>query len=252
MVQARAFVVGSLRRVPQPDPDPGLGDGPLVIFDNDGVLVDSERLANQILADLLTGYGVPTTRDQAIRRYMGTTMAGVRRVVEDSSGRPLPADFEQRYHEGLFAGFRSGLLEAVPGVVAVLDDLERQGVPYCVASSGTHERIRLALGVVGLLDRFGRRIFSAEDVVHGKPAPDLFLHAAARSGGIEPERCIVIEDSPAGVTAARAAGMRVVGFAAMTPAARLRSAGADVVVAKMDEVPAVLGSFLSGAGQTGA
>ena len=195
----------------------------LVIFDNDGVLVDSEGLANQVLADLLTSYGYPVTRDEAVRRFMGTTMAGVRATVEEASGAPLPADFEQRYHDGLFAGFRSGL-QPVPGVVAVLDDLERRGVPFCVASSGTHERIRLALSIVGLLDRFGDRIFSADDVARGKPAPDLFLHAAARSS-TPPERCVVVEDSPAGVTAARAAGMRVVGYAAMTPAARLADTG---------------------------
>jgi HAD superfamily hydrolase (TIGR01509 family) len=191
---------------------------------------------------------------------MGTTMAGVRAAVEDETGAPLPADFEQRYHDGLFAGFRSGL-QPVPGVVAVLDDLERRGVPYCVASSGTHERIRLALSIVGLLDRFGDRIFSAEDVARGKPAPDLFLHAAARSS-TPPERCVVVEDSPAGVAAARTAGMRVVGYAAMTPVARLSDtgagagagAGADVVVTSMTDLLAALGladTYAPGRRQTG-
>jgi HAD superfamily hydrolase (TIGR01509 family) len=230
----------------------------LVIFDNDGVLVDSEGLANQVLADLLTSYGYPVTRDESVRRFMGTTMAGVRATVEDEIGAPLPADFEQRYHDGLFAGFRSDL-QPVPGVVAVLDDLERRGVPFCVASSGTHERIGLALSIVGLLDRFGDRIFSADDVARGKPAPDLFLHAAARMS-TPPERCVVVEDSPAGVTAARAAGMRVVGYAAMTPAARLADtgagagAGADVVITSMADLPAALGlagTYAPGGRQTG-
>jgi HAD superfamily hydrolase (TIGR01509 family) len=214
----------------------------LVVFDNDGVLVDSEPLANQVLAGLLTEYGYPVTRDEAVRRFMGSTMARVRTRVEAAMERPLPADLEQRYHDELFAGFRSGL-QPVPGVAEVLDGLERAGVPFCVASSGTHERIRLALSMVGLLDRFDDgRIFSADDVVHGKPAPDLFLLVAAKLG-VAPERAVVVEDSPTGVVAARAAGMIVVGYAAMTPEERLVEAGADAVVITMVDLPGVLGSF---------
>lgn len=210
----------------------------LVIFDNDGVLVDSERLANTALAEILTDAGVPTTLDEAVQRYMGGTLAGVRAKVEPDLGRPLPTDFEHRYHEMLFARFAAGL-EPVPGVPAVLDMLDATGRPYCVASSGTHERIRLALKTVGLLDRFPEeRIFSAEDVAHGKPAPDLFLHVAAALG-VAPDSCVVVEDSPAGVEAARAAGMAVVGYAAMTPSARL--AAADQVISSMAELPAALG-----------
>lgn len=210
----------------------------LVVFDNDGVLVDSERLANGVLAGLLTEWGLATTVEDSIRRYMGGTLARVRASVEGETGRRLPDDFEERYHEGLFAGFRNGL-EAVAGVGEVLDELEGLGVPCCVASSGTHERIRLALSTVGMLDRFGGdRIFSAEDVAHGKPAPDLFLLAAERLG-VKPDRCVVVEDSPTGVEAARAAGMHVVGFAAMTPAERLSAA--DAVVTAMPElVPALV------------
>ncbi|MGH9212521.1 MAG: HAD family hydrolase, partial [Acidimicrobiales bacterium] len=192
----------------------------LVIFDNDGVLVDSEPLANQVLADLLTACGYPTTFDDAVARFMGGTIASVRTTVEAETAAALPPDFEDRYHAALFASFDAGL-RPVPGVPVVLDQLERQGVPFCVASSGTHERIRRALSTTGLRGRFPeQRIFSADDVARGKPAPDLFLWAAARMR-VPADRCLVVEDSPAGVAASKAAGMTVVGYAAMTPPARL-------------------------------
>jgi HAD superfamily hydrolase (TIGR01509 family) len=207
----------------------------LLIFDNDGVLVDSERLANGILADLLTEAGLPYTFEQAVHEFMGGSLTRVRASAEPRLGRPLPADFEDRYHARLFEGFAR--LQPVPGVPELLDALDRAGTPYCVASSGTHERIRNALTSVGLYQRFEGRVFSAQDVEHSKPAPDLFLHAAD-STGTDPERCAVVEDSPLGVEAARAAGMYVIGFAAMTPAERL--AAADVVVDEMGALPELL------------
>ena len=207
----------------------------LVIFDNDGVLVDSERLANGILADLLTEAGLPYTLEQAVHEFMGGTLARVRASAEPRLGHPLPADFEERYHARLFEGFAR--LEPVAGVPEVLDALDQAGTPYCVASSGTHERIRTALTSVGLYQRFEGRVFSAQDVEHGKPAPDLFLHAAG-SIGTDPARCVVVEDSPLGVEAARAAGMNVIGYAGMTPAERL--AGADAVIDKMGALPGLL------------
>ncbi|MGD9695399.1 MAG: HAD family hydrolase [Thermoleophilia bacterium] len=208
----------------------------LVVFDNDGVLVDSERLANTILAELLTDAGLPYTPDESIRDFMGGSMASARRLAEAKLGRPLPADLEDRYHRRLFDGFAT--LRAVDGVGDVLDDLDARGIPYCVASSGTHRRIRTALGAVGFLARFEGRIFSSEDVRHGKPAPDLFLLAAA-SLGAAPRDCAVVEDSPLGVAAAKAAGMRALGFAAMTDPARLEAA--DAVFRRMADLPALLG-----------
>lgn len=207
----------------------------LVIFDNDGVLVDSERLANGILADLLTEAGLPYTLEQAVHEFMGGTLARVRASAEPRLGHPLPPDFEERYHARLFEGFAR--LEPVTGVPEVLDALDQAGTPYCVASSGTHDRIRTALTSVGLYQRFEGRVFSAQDVEHGKPAPDLFLHAAG-SIGTDPARCVVVEDSPLGVEAARAAGMNVIGYAGMTPAERL--AGADAVIDKMGALPGLL------------
>jgi HAD superfamily hydrolase (TIGR01509 family) len=208
----------------------------LVIFDNDGVLVDSERLANGILAALLTEAGLPYTLEQAVHEFMGGSLARVRTAAEDRLGTPLPTDFEDRYHQRLFEGFAD--LVAIDGVARVLDELDAAGTAYCVASSGDHERIRTALTAVSLYERFQGHVFSAQDVAHGKPAPDLFLHAAAAMG-VEPAGCLVVEDSPLGVEAARAAGMRVVGYAGMTPAERL--AGADVVIDKMGALTGLFG-----------
>jgi HAD superfamily hydrolase (TIGR01509 family) len=206
----------------------------LVIFDNDGVLVDSEWHANGILADLLCEAGLPSTREGCIAEYMGSSMGRVREIAERRLGRALPADLEDRYHDRLFEAFRTRLT-AVPGVTEALGDID---TPTCVASSGTHERIRLALTTTGLLPRFDGRIFSAQDVAHGKPAPDLFLHAAATLG-IRPHRCAVVEDSPLGVEAANRAGMTAFGFARMTPANRLRDAGGGVF-SSMDQLPRLL------------
>jgi HAD superfamily hydrolase (TIGR01509 family) len=207
----------------------------LVIFDNDGVLVDSERLANGILAELLTEAGLPYTLDEAVRDFMGGSMVLMRQLAEARLGSPLPADLEDRYHQRLFDGFAQ--LQAVSGVAAVLDHLDSTGTTYCLASSGTHRRIRTALTAVGFWDRFEGRIFSSEDVRHGKPAPDLFLHAAATMG-VKPVECVVVEDSPLGVAAANAAGMKVFGFAAMTPVEKL--ATADAIFHDMAALPALI------------
>jgi len=194
----------------------------LVIFDNDGVLVDSESIANRILAEQLTGYGLEVDWHDCVERYLGNTLGRVRILVEAELGHPIPADFESRYRQTVYP-LLAAEVEAVPGVAAVIDALADDGVMTCVASSGLHERIRLTLTRAGLIDRFGDRLFSAEDVGVGKPEPDLFLHASATLG-IEPARCAVVEDATAGVQAANAAGMTAFGYAALTPARLLEGA----------------------------
>jgi len=205
----------------------------LVIFDNDGVVVDSELLANRVLSDLLTEHGHPTTLEESIRDYLGGTLAGVRSIIRNRSGSDLPADFDDSYHERLFEAFATDL-KPVPGIQAVLEGLE---VPYCLASSGTFDRIVRSLTITGLLDYFGDRIFSAEHVARGKPAPDLFLRAASTMR-VPSSRCVVIEDSANGVAAARGAGMTVLGFTALTPAERLGDA--DARFSTMDELLSLL------------
>ena len=196
----------------------------LVIFDNDGVLVDSEPISNRLLAAYLTELGHPTTYEDSIRDYMGSAMHRVHDLVLERTGQRLPDDFDDVFHARVFAAFEREL-KPVAGVVDVLEKLTADEVPYCVASSGSHERIRVGHRTTGL-DRWfdDARIFSSQDVGRGKPAPDLFLYAAERLG-VTPEKCVVVEDSPLGVQAAVAAGMGVYGFTAMTQAAKLAGAG---------------------------
>ncbi|MHC5902479.1 HAD family hydrolase [Streptomyces sp. S6] len=192
----------------------------LVIFDNDGVLVDSEPISNRLLAEYLTEVGHPTSYEESIRDYMGSAMHRIHELVFERTGERLPEEFDEVFHSRVFAAFEREL-KPVAGIVEVLERLAAEGVPYCVGSSGSHERIRVGHRVAGLAGFFGEgRVFSAQDVGKGKPAPDLFLYAAERMG-VVPGRCVVVEDSPLGVRAGVAAGMDVVGFTGMTPAERL-------------------------------
>ncbi|MBQ0828928.1 HAD family hydrolase [Streptomyces tagetis] len=195
----------------------------LVLFDNDGVLVDSEPISNRLLAGYLTELGHPTSYEESLRDYMGAALHRVHDLVRERTGQRLPEEFDDVFHRRVFTAFEREL-EPVPGVDGVLGKLAADQVPYCVASSGSHRRIRVGHRRTGL-DRWfdDERVFSSEDVGRGKPAPDLFLHAARRMG-VPPERCVVVEDSPLGVQAAVAAGMDVYGFTAMTPAERLTGA----------------------------
>ena len=183
----------------------------LVIFDNDGVVVDSELLANGVLAALLTELGHPTTLEQSIATYLGGTVAGVRAIVEARSGASLPGDFEDTYHRARLRRLRR---RARPRARDPHGARGHWPPRTAWPRRGQRQRIVRSLTVTGLLGFFEDRIFSAEDVAHGKPAPDLFLHTASRMG-TAPGRCVVVEDSTNGVEAARAAGMRVLGYAAL-------------------------------------
>lgn len=209
----------------------------LVIFDNDGVLVDSEPLANTILAGYLSELGHPTSYEESLRDYMGSAVHRVHDLVLERSGQRLPDDFDTTLHARTVAGFEREL-RPVPGVEEVLGELTAHGIGYCLASSGSHERIRVGHRVAGLDGWFEEEwIFSSQDVGQGKPAPDLFLHAA-RSMGVEPARCVVVEDSPLGIQAAVAAGMDVFAFTAMLPADRLP--GATAYFGDMKQLPGLL------------
>ncbi|MFD8983681.1 HAD family hydrolase [Streptomyces sp. NPDC059564] len=210
----------------------------LVIFDNDGVLVDSEPLSNTILSAYLTELGHPTTYDESLRDYMGAAVHRVHDLVYERSGQRLPEEFDHTLQERVTAAFAREL-KPVPGVTEVLAELSAQGVPYCLASSGTHERIRVGHRSAGLDEWFEEEwIFSAEDVGRGKPAPDLFLHAADMMG-VAPARCVVVEDSRLGVEAARAAGMDVLAYTSMSPADALP--GATAYFGEMKELYGLLG-----------
>ncbi len=208
----------------------------LVIFDCDGVLIDSERLAIRVEAELLTELGWPITEAEVVERFVGRSQQVMFAEIEARLDGRLPPDwkatFEDRYRRAFEAELRP-----VDGVVEVLD---RVSLPSCVASSSTPEQLRFSLGLVGLYDRFEGRIFSATEVEHGKPAPDLFLHAASRMGA-RPEACTVIEDSVYGVQAARAAGMRMFAFAGGLIARELLEGPDTVVFDDMRALPELLG-----------
>lgn len=193
-----------------------------VIFDCDGVLVDTELIANRVLASLLTEAGVPTTFEDCMRDHRGHAMASVLAAATQQLGASLPFDVAERYYTDVKAIFRREL-QPVPGVVAALDRID---LPSCVASSGPHHKMEVTLRRTGLWERFEGRIFSASEVGAGKPAPDLFLHAAHRMG-FEPATTAVVEDSLPGVQAAHAAGMRALAFARHTDPDELEAAGGE-------------------------
>lgn len=208
----------------------------LVIFDCDGTLVDSERLAVQVDARLVTGLGWPITPEDVARDFVGHSRQYLREAIEAHLGRALPDDWQDAFEEAYWALVEAEL-EPVPGVIQLLDGLP---VPYCVASNGSHRKIGRSLGVTGLLEFFIDRIFSAEDVGRSKPDPALYLHAA-RQMGVPPEACAVVDDSVFGIEAARAARMRSFAYAgSVTPAARLAGPG-TVVFTDMAELPALMG-----------
>ncbi|GAA2129461.1 HAD family hydrolase [Kitasatospora kazusensis] len=207
----------------------------LVIFDNDGVLVDSEPISNRVLAEYLTELGHPTTVEDSYRDFMGCAAHTIHDVIGERYGARLPEGFDELFHARVFAAFERELT-AVAGAEQVLKTLQQRGVRYCVASSAHHEWIRTALDLTGLRGYHAEeRIFSAQDVGVGKPAPDLFLHAA-RTLGVDPARCLVVEDSRNGVLAARAAAMDVYGYAALTDPAKLTGAGATGLLAGLPEL----------------
>jgi len=203
----------------------------LVVFDCDGVLVDSEPIAVPILGAALRTLGLVMTDAEVHRTFVGFTSGRCIEIAEERLGRALPADFAERVQVRTFKAFCAGL-RAMPGIVETLDRLP---VPYCVASSGDPGKMRLTLGLTGLLDRFRDRMFSASEVARGKPSPDLFLHAAERSGA-RPDRTVVVEDSLPGVIAAAAAGMRVQGYCPTGEGAELVAAGA-ILFRDLRELP---------------
>ncbi|PKQ06152.1 MAG: HAD family hydrolase [Alphaproteobacteria bacterium HGW-Alphaproteobacteria-11] len=212
----------------------------LVIFDCDGVLVDTETVSNRLLVRVLAEDGFHISYDECRRLFVGRTMDAVMAHVEAAIGRPLGAHWPAYIRDETLKAFGEGI-EPVAGARDVLAALAARNTPYCVASSGKFEKMRFTLGATKLLPLVEDVLFSAEEVAHGKPAPDLFLHAAMRMGH-PPESCLVIEDSLPGVQAAVAAGMRVIGYAGdpLTDVDALKSEGAHVI-SDMSTLPALLG-----------
>lgn len=216
----------------------------LIIFDCDGVLIDSERVATEVDARELTAAGVPMTPEILSARFAGVPYRDMYRILEAETGVRLLTDYAERTRHLVMAALAAeGPGLAIPGIHEALDLLA--GRTLCVASSSSHEWLRATLSQVGLWARFAPHIFSASEVARGKPAPDLFLHAAARMN-VRADDCIVIEDSVAGVQAARAAGMDVLGFYGAGHCVagyrdRLLAAGAISVFDRMSELAGLPG-----------
>ncbi len=207
----------------------------LVIFDCDGVVVDSERVSHDVFGAFMRSLGAHLTDAEMQERFLGRRLAECLGFVEERTGRPVPADALERYKAERDRLLREQVLP-IEGIREVLEGLT---IPYCIASSGDHDKMRITLGTTGLLALFEGRLFSATEVPNGKPAPDVFLFAAERMGAA-PARTVVIEDSVNGVLAGCAAGMSVFGFAGLVPAAKLAAAGAAMVFTHMRELPALL------------
>lgn len=209
----------------------------LVIFDCDGVLVDSEPLSLDVLVRVLRNVGVDMDAEEATERFLGKSLKTMSDILHDDYGLAVDDDFLEEMRRDLYQRFEQEL-QPVAGIAAALDQLD---IARCVASSSQMERIRLSLTITGLIDRLEPHLFSSTMVTHGKPAPDLFLHAAAKMN-TPPENCIVVEDSPAGIEAAKAAGMRVFAFAGASHAKTkrhletLRQLSPDVLFDDMREL----------------
>lgn len=218
----------------------------LVIFDNDGVLVDSEPLGNRALVETMQGFGIPLTLAWAYANAVGRRPPDIGEMIRRDFNTNPPEDWERRYEEIALALFRQ--LQTVPGAAGLLEALQNKGVPYAVATSSTVKKTRVKYEVTGL-DELIRphHITTGEEVEKGKPAPDIFL-LAARKNGVDPSECLVVEDSIAGVTGAVAAGMQVAGFLggghiAHLPghAQALRTRGAHHIFTQLAEVGTLLG-----------
>jgi len=212
----------------------------LIIFDCDGVLVDSEVISCRAHAEVLSRHGYPITQEQVFDRFLGRSTRQANSEVEAELGRALPEDFHVQLQDEQLRSFGADL-EAIPHIHSALDMISQA---VCVASSGSHQRMRVTLGRTRLTDRFAPNIFSASQVVNGKPAPDLFLFAAHQMN-VPPERCLVIEDSVAGIAGAIAAGMPVLGFHGGSHCregygAKLRDAGATATFDDMRQLPELI------------
>src|SRR2546427_1153365 len=206
---------------------PGIEIVGALIFDFDGVIADSEAIANTVLAETVTELGHPTTLDQSLTRYLGRRWGEVVAEIEAAIGRKLPGDFSDQLKLATLERFRTDLKE----VSGATDFIRRFAhIPRCIASSSSIDRLQLCLSVLELEAEFGNHVYSADMVPRGKPHPDIFLYAASRLG-VRPDQCLVIEDSAGGIRAAVAAGMTAVGLCAASHIReghdlRLRDAGA--------------------------
>ncbi len=218
----------------------------LVIFDCDGVLVDSERVANAVFAKVLEEEcGLLFSLEEMFDHFVGHSKAQCLQIVEHMTGSAPPPALAHRYQQDINQAL-DDFVEAVNGIESVLQTIN---IPYCVASSGSHEKMATTLGKTGLTKYFDGNIYSSSEVSLGKPHPDIYLHAAKSSGVADPSRCLVIEDSPIGVKGAVAAGMTVFGYAELMKAEKLLAQGAHRTFARMQDLFSEMHDYLNGRNQ---
>jgi HAD superfamily hydrolase (TIGR01509 family) len=206
----------------------------LIIFDCDGVLVDSERIANRVFARVLEEEcGINLSLEQMFDRFVGHSQAQCLKIIEEMTGVPPPSGLGERYRNEINRALAESVV-AVNGIEAVLAAID---TPYCVASGGSHEKMQTTLGKSGLVKYFVGNLFSVSEVARAKPFPDIYLHAAQSMGVDNPEKCLVIEDSPVGVSGAVAAQMTVFGYSELMKADKLLAAGAHITFDRMHELP---------------
>lgn len=213
----------------------------LVIFDCDGVLVDSEMLANKVFAEYLNAHGLNMTVDDVLENFVGLSLKTCKQMALDDHGVRLPDDFAEEVRQRTERALK-GNVRGMPNLREAIAEI---GLPVCVASSGEISKMTLTLTTSGIFDLFEGKLHSATEVENGKPAPDLFLYAA-RSMGFAPQDCVVIEDSPYGIQGAVAAGMRALGFCGgghrdlMRDSPMLVEAGAEIVFDDMARLPGLV------------
>jgi HAD superfamily hydrolase (TIGR01509 family) len=207
----------------------------LVIFDCDGVLVDSEKIINRIFAEMLTEVGFAITYTEMTQQFTGKSLKTCLEIIEKSYNKPLPDNFMELCKEREFAAMQQEL-QSVPGIIEVLEQLT---LPKCVASNSSQQHIQFVLKLTGLLHQFEGKIYSCYDVSRPKPFPDVYLHAAEQMN-TNPEHCVVIEDSVPGVQAGFAAGMTVFGYAQHSDRTALTAAGAKIVFNDMRQLSQLL------------
>ncbi|MBW4624778.1 MAG: HAD-IA family hydrolase [Brasilonema octagenarum HA4186-MV1] len=210
----------------------------LVIFDCDGVLVDSEQITNSVFAAMLSEIGLPVTLEYISNTFVGQPMTACVEIIQESLGKPIPDNFVTEFRQRN----KKSLSENLKPIKGIHDVLSQIKTSYCVASNSTHEMIQTKLGVTELLPYFEGKIFSVTDVARGKPHPDLFLYAAEKMK-VHPQRCVVVEDTPIGVQAGFSAGMKVFGYAEYSNPQKLQAAGASVVFSSMRLLPNLLEQF---------
>lgn len=209
----------------------------LAIFDCDGVVVDSEPLTLQLMREDLASRGLSLSLGELIDFFVGGTVARVG-VQAKTMGADIPDDWAEQFYKKIFTVLGQSV-ELIPGIEAVLDTLDHHGIPFAIGSNGPHRKMEITLGRCGLAERFAGRTFSREDVANPKPAPDVYL-LAARTAGVEPGDCVVIEDSATGARAGVAAGMAVMGFIHDTPAAKFAGI-TNMLFDDMADLPALFG-----------